>query len=238
MADKHILIVEDEATLGRVLCDALRGQGYDVTLATNGAEGFETFKSKHIDLVIADIMMPKMDGLTMVEMLRKMDNGVEVLFLSARSGAEDVVEGFRRGGNDYLRKPFSLDELIARVTALLARHPQGDGGTVLNIGNYRLDSKQWTLTLNGATRRITARESAIITMLARRNGDIVEFRELLTEIWGDDSYYNLRSLNVFVSHLRNYLNSDPNIEIQSIRGIGYRLIVKDKKSETPIQMRD
>ena len=238
MADKHILIVEDEATLGRVLCDALRGQGYNVTLATNGAEGFETFKSKHIDLVIADIMMPKMDGLTMVETLRKIDNSVEVLFLSARSGAEDVVEGFRRGGNDYLRKPFSLDELIARVTALLARHPQSGNNTILNIGNYRLDSKQWTLTLNGATRRITARESAIITMLARRNGDIVEFRELLTEIWGDDSYYNLRSLNVFVSHLRNYLNSDPNIEIQSIRGIGYRLIVKDKKSETPIQMRD
>ena len=226
MADKHILIVEDEATLGRVLCDALRGQGYDVTLATNGAEGFETFKSKQIDLVIADIMMPQMDGLTMVETIRKMNSRIEVLFLSARSGAEDVVEGFSRGGNDYLRKPFSLDELLARVAALLARHPQGDGGTILNIGSYRLDSKQWTLTLNGVTRRITARESAIITMLARRNGDIVEFSELLTEIWGDDSYYNLRSLNVFVSHLRNYLSSDPNIEIQSIRGIGYRLTVK------------
>ena len=226
MANKHILIVEDEATLGRVLCDSLRSEGYDVTLATNGIEGIENFKNLHPDLVIADIMMPQMDGLTMVETIRKMNSRIEVLFLSARSGAEDVVEGFSRGGNDYLRKPFSLDELLARVAALLARHPQGDGGTILNIGSYRLDSKQWTLTLNGATRRITARESAIITMLARRNGDIVEFRELLTEIWGDDSYYNLRSLNVFVSHLRNYLSSDPNIEIQSIRGIGYRLTVK------------
>lgn len=231
MADKHILIVEDEATLGRVLCDALRGQGYDVTLATNGAEGFETFKSKHIDLVIADIMMPKMDGLTMVEMLRKMDSGVEVLFLSARSGVEDVVEGFRRGGNDYLRKPFSLDELIARVTALLARHPQSGNNTILNIGNYRLDSKQWTLTINGTTRRITARESAILAMLARHSGDVVAFSELLNEIWGDDSYYNLRSLNVFISHLRNYLNSDTNVEIQSLRGTGYRLIVKTNDKE-------
>ena len=231
MADKHILIVEDEATLGRVLCDALRGQGYDVTLATNGAEGFETFKSKHIDLVIADIMMPKMDGLTMVEMLRKMNSGVEVLFLSARSGAEDVVEGFRRGGNDYLRKPFSLDELIARVTALLARHPQSGNNTILNIGNYRLDSKQWTLTINGTTRRITARESAILAMLARHSGDVVAFSELLNEIWGDDSYYNLRSLNVFVSHLRNYLSADKDVEIQSIRGIGYRLIVKSGSNE-------
>ena len=231
MANKHILIVEDEATLGRVLCDSLRSEGYDVTLATNGIEGIETFKSLHPDLIIADIMMPQMDGLTMVETIRKMNSRVEVLFLSARSGAEDVVEGFRRGGNDYLRKPFSLDELLARVAALLARHPQGDGGTILNIGNYRLDSKQWTLTLNGATRRITARESAIITMLARRNGDIVEFRELLTEIWGDDSYYNLRSLNVFVSHLRNYLSADKDVEIQSIRGIGYRLIVKSGSDE-------
>ena len=231
MADKHILIVEDEATLGRVLCDALRGQGYDVTLATNGAEGFETFKSKHIDLVIADIMMPKMDGLTMVEMLRKMDSVVEVLFLSARSGAEDVVEGFRRGGNDYLRKPFSLDELLARVTALLARHPQSGNNTILNIGNYRLDSKQWTLTINGTTRRITARESAILAMLARHSGDVVAFSELLNEIWGDDSYYNLRSLNVFISHLRNYLNSDTNVEIQSLRGTGYRLIVKTNDTE-------
>ncbi len=231
MADKHILIVEDEATLGRVLCDALRGQGYDVTLATNGAEGFETFKSKHIDLVIADIMMPKMDGLTMVEMLRKMDSGVEVLFLSARSGAEDVVEGFRRGGNDYLRKPFSLDELLARVAALLARHPQSGNNTILNIGNYRLDSKQWTLTINGTTRRITARESAILAMLARHSGDVVAFSELLNEIWGDDSYYNLRSLNVFISHLRNYLNSDTNVEIQSLRGTGYRLIVKTNDKE-------
>ena len=231
MENKHILIVEDEATLGRVLCDALRSEGYDVTLATNGIEGIETFKSLHPDLIIADIMMSQMDGLTMVETIRKMNSRVEVLFLSARSGAEDVVEGFRRGGNDYLRKPFSLDELLARVAALLARHPQGDGGTILNIGNYRFDSKQWTLTLNGATRRITARESAIITMLARRNGDIVEFRELLTEIWGDDSYYNLRSLNVFVSHLRNYLSADKDVEIQSIRGIGYRLIVKSVSDE-------
>ena len=231
MADKHILIVEDEATLGRVLCDALHGQGYDVTLATNGAEGFETFKSKHIDLVIADIMMPKMDGLTMVETIRKMNSGVEVLFLSARSGAEDVVEGFRRGGNDYLRKPFSLDELIARVTALLARHPQSGNNTILNIGNYRLDSKQWTLTINGTTRRITARESAILAMLARHSGDVVAFSELLNEIWGDDSYYNLRSLNVFVSHLRNYLSADKDVEIQSIRGIGYRLIVKSGSNE-------
>ena len=227
MANKRILIVEDEATLGRVLCDALQGQGYDVVLATDGVDGLEAFRCEGADLVIADIMMPRMDGMTMVEELRRVNSRVEVLFLSARSGAEDVVEGFRRGGNDYLRKPFALDELLARVTALLARHPEGGDGRVLIFGNSRLDSRQWTLTVDGATRRITARESAILAMLARRVGDIVSSAELLMEIWGDDSYYNLRSLNVFISRLRGYLSADPNVDIQSVRGVGYRLIVNN-----------
>ena len=225
MANKRILIVEDEATLGRVLCDALQGQGYDVVLATDGVDGLEAFRCEGADLVIADIMMPRMDGMTMVEELRRVNSRVEVLFLSARSGAEDVVEGFRRGGNDYLRKPFALDELLARVTALLARHPEGGDGRVLIFGNSRLDSRQWTLTVDGATRRITARESAILAMLARRVGDIVSSAELLMEIWGDDSYYNLRSLNVFISRLRGYLSADPNVDIQSVRGVGYRMII-------------
>lgn len=227
MADKRILIVEDDATLGRVLCDALRGCGYDVMLATDGVQGLEVFRREGADLVIADIMMPRMDGMTMVEELRKLDSRVEVLFLSARSGAEDVVEGFRRGGNDYMRKPFALDELLARVAALIARHPDSVDGTMLPIGNYRLDSRQWTLTIDGATRRITARECAILAMLARRAGDVVTSTELLMEIWGDDSYYNLRSLNVFISRLRGYLAADDKVDIQSVRGVGYRMIVNN-----------
>ena len=227
MANKRILIVEDETTLGRVLCDALRGQGYDVVLAMDGVEGLEAFKREEADLIIADIMMPRMDGMTMVEELRKVNSSVEVLFLSARSGAEDVVEGFRRGGNDYLRKPFALDELLARVAALVARHPEDGEGRVLTIGRYRLDSRQWTLTIDGATRRITARESAILAMLARKAGEVVTSAELLMEIWGDDSYYNLRSLNVFISRLRSYLAADQNIGIQSVRGVGYRMIITD-----------
>ena len=226
MADKRILIVEDEATLGRVLGDALRGAGYDVALATDGIEGLEMFREQGADLVIADIMMPKMDGLTMVEQLKRINSNVEVLFLSARSSAEDVVEGFRRGGNDYLRKPFSLDELLARVAALLARHTEGNDGVVIAIGSYRLNSRLWTLTKDNTTRRITAREAAILAMLARQRGGIVDSGELLREIWGDDSYYNLRSLNVFVSRLRGYLADDSRIEIQSIRGVGYRLIIR------------
>ena len=225
MVGKRILIVEDEATLGRVLSDTLRSHGYEVTLADDGIAGIELFTAQHADLVIADIMMPRMDGLSMVEEIRKIDSRVEVLFLSARSGVEDVVEGFRRGGNDYLRKPFSLDELLVRVTALLARHPDGDDMSIMDIGHYRLNSRLWTLSLNGITRKITARESAILTTLARHKGDIVTTTELLTEFWGDDSYYNLRSLNVFISRLRSYLRDDKRIEIQSVRSMGYRMVI-------------
>lgn len=135
MVGKRILIVEDEATLGRVLSDTLRSQGYDVTLAEDGIAGIEQFTAQHADLVIADIMMPRKDGLSMVEQIRKLDSRVEILFLSARTGANDVVEGFRRGGNDYLRKPFSLDELLIRVDALLARHPEDANNTIIDIGN-------------------------------------------------------------------------------------------------------
>lgn len=224
MASRYILVVEDESTLARILGDTLRAAGYDVAIASNGVEGLELFKARHPDLVIADIMMPKMDGFTMVEHMRKESNATEVLFLSARSGAEDVVAGFRSGGNDYMRKPFALDELLARVAALLARHPV-DEGRHIAIGQYRLDVERWTLSRLGATRRLTARESAVLAMLATHIGDTVNSEALLQEIWGDDSYYNLRSLNVFVSRLRSYLSDDPNIEIQSVRGVGYRLLL-------------
>ena len=224
MASRYILVVEDESTLARILGDTLRAAGYDVAIASNGVEGLELFKARHPDLVIADIMMPKMDGFTMVEHMRKECNAAEVLFLSARSGAEDVVAGFRSGGNDYIRKPFALDELLVRVAALLARHPV-DEGRHIAIGQYRLDVERWTLSRLGATRRLTARESAVLAMLATHIGDTVNSEALLQEIWGDDSYYNLRSLNVFVSRLRSYLSDDPNIEIQSVRGVGYRLLL-------------
>lgn len=225
MANRDILIVEDETVLGRVLSDALRDAGYKVTLATDGVEGLKAFDAHRPDLVVADIMMPRMDGMAMVEKMRQRDNSVEVLFLSARSGAEDVVEGFRRGGNDYLRKPFSLEELMARIEALLARHADSVEGDTISIGNYRFDANRWTLTLDGTTRRLTARESAVLAVLARRVGDVVDSSTLLRDIWGDDSYYNLRSLNVFVSRLRGYLSGDKRIEIQSVRGEGYRLVV-------------
>lgn len=229
MANRRILIVDDESVLRRVLSDALQAVGYDVVTASNGVEGLEQFKAEKPDLVIADVMMPDMDGMTMVERMRQESNGVEILFLSARSGADDVVEGFRRGGNDYLRKPFALDELMARIAALMARHPASSDHAeeVISFGRYTFDSMRWTLSIDGSTRRLTARESAILKMLAQQIGHVVDSGVLLREIWGDDGYYNLRSLNVFVSRLRGYLSSDRRIEIQPVRGEGYRLIINE-----------
>lgn len=227
MASKRILVVEDEAVLIRILGDALRGAGYEVYTAVNGVEGLAEFRRVHPNLVVADVMMPNMDGMTMVREIRKTNRACEVLFLSARSGVEDVCEGFKCGGNDYLRKPFAINELLARVAALIARHPaEVEASGIVTIGEYRLDSNLWTLTHNGTTRRLTARESAVLSMLAARAGEVVASEGLLNQIWGDDSYYNLRSLNVFISRLRGYLEDDPRVEIQSLRGVGYRLLIK------------
>ena len=183
MASRRILVVEDEAVLIRILGDALRGAGYDVYTAVNGVEGLAEFQRVHPDLVIADVMMPDMDGMTMVREIRKTNRACEVLFLSARSGVEDVCEGFKSGGNDYLRKPFAISELLARVAALLARHPEEtEASGIVTIGEYRLDSNLWTLTHNGTTRRLTARESAVLSMLAAHAGDVVASETLLKEI--------------------------------------------------------
>ena len=221
-------MVEDEAVLIRILGDALRGAGYEVYTAVNGIEGLAEFRRVKPDLIIADIMMPDMDGMTMVREIRKTNRACEVLFLSARSGVEDVCEGFECGGNDYLRKPFAINELLARVAALIARHPsEVEASGIVTIGEYRLDSNLWTLTHNGTTRRLTARESAVLSMLAARAGEVVASEGLLNQIWGDDSYYNLRSLNVFISRLRGYLSTDKSVDIQSVRGVGYRMIVNN-----------
>lgn len=228
MASKRILVVEDEAVLIRILGDALRGAGYEVYTAVNGVEGLAEFQRVHPDLVVADVMMPDMDGMTMVREIRKTNRACEVLFLSARSGVEDVCEGFKCGGNDYLRKPFAINELLARVAALLARHPaEVEASGIVTIGEYRLDSNLWTLTHNGTTRRLTARESAVLSMLAARAGEVVASEGLLKEIWGDDSYYNLRSMNVFVSHLRTKLARLGSVQIASVRGVGYKLGCKE-----------
>lgn len=223
MSSRRILIVEDEAVLRRIVADAMTIAGYEVRTAENGEEGLHIFSEFSPHLVIADIMMPRMDGLEMVDKMQAMCRSTMFIFLSARSGADDVVEGFRAGGNDYLRKPFAMSELLVRVEALLKREELNDGNTLFNIGAYLYDTQQWTLEHNGTVQRLSAREAAVLTMLIKSCDQVVTTRAILLDIWGDDSYYNQRSLNVFVSKLRSRLADDPNVEITAIRGIGYKI---------------
>lgn len=224
MAQREILVVEDEPTLRRIIVDALSRVGYSVTSACDGVEGVELFRAKQPDLVVADIMMPRMDGFEMVREMRRISTTTQYLFLSARSDSDDVVEGFHVGGNDYLRKPFAMSELLVRIEALLSRLPSDK--SIYDIGQYRFDSKQWTLYHGDTQHRLSAREATILHILVENRESVVNSRTILLEIWGDDSYYNLRSLNVFISKLRSLLASDPTIEINSVRGVGYRLTIK------------
>ena len=224
MANRHILVVEDEQTLRRIVVEALERAGYDVVAAGDGEEGLRLFEACHADLVVADIMMPRMDGFEMVRRMRARYPDTLFLFLSARSGAEDVVEGFRTGGHDYLRKPFAMSELLVRIEALISRLGSVEGeATEYILGDYRFDVLRSTLRNGDTVVRLSSREAAILRSLAANRGRVVSSRAMLLDLWGDDSYYNLRSLNVYISKLRNYLSADSSIEIVSIRGVGYKL---------------
>lgn len=225
MAKRRILIVEDEAMLRRIVRDAVESAGHNVTTADDGEEALRLFRAEQPHLVIADIMLPKLDGFEMVRAMRKEGGNTQYLFLSARSTAEDVVEGFRVGGNDYLRKPFAINELMARVEALLMRLGDDADSEIYTIGRYTLDTKAQTLTIDAETRHLSTKESAILATLAHNADSVVSSRSLLMEIWGDDSYYNLRSMNVFISKLRSYLSKDKSIDIRAIRGVGYKLVI-------------
>lgn len=225
MANRDILVVEDEPTLRRIVVEALERSGYEVCSASDGEEGLHLFESHCVDLVVADIMMPRMDGFEMVRRMRVLKPDTLFLFLSARSGAEDVVEGFRTGGHDYLRKPFAMSELLVRIEALLSRLGNADNrAKEYAIGCYIFDSVHSTLRRGDTIVRLSSREAAILNSLAANIGRVVSSRAMLLDLWGDDSYYNLRSLNVYISKLRGYLSADSRIEIVSVRGVGYKLL--------------
>ena len=225
MANRDILVVEDEPTLRRIVVEALERSGYEVSSASDGEEGLHLFESHCADLVVADIMMPRRDGFEMVRRMRALKSDTLFLFLSARSGAEDVVEGFRTGGHDYLRKPFAMSELLVRIEALLSRLGNADNrAKEYAIGSYLFDSVHSTLRNGDTIVRLSSREAAILSSLANNIGRVVSSRAMLLDLWGDDSYYNLRSLNVYISKLRGYLSADSRIEIVSVRGVGYKLL--------------
>lgn len=222
-----VLVVEDEPTLLRIVCDALRAAGFTCAGAADGHEGLRSFFALSPRVVVTDIMMPAMDGFSLAEHMRKADAGVQILFLSARSSADDVVRGFDTGGNDYLRKPFAMTELLARVRALAARSAAAVPAPVeFSFGRFRFNTLNWTLSGSAQGDCVLPnREARVLAMLCRSMNEVVDTRTILMEVWGDDSYFNARSLNVFITKLRHRLEEDGSVSIVNARGVGYKLQV-------------
>lgn len=222
----RLLLVEDEETLAGIVADTLGEKGFDVTVARHGEEALRIFDTVRPDVLVTDIMMPCMDGYTLLRRLRERGIGVPTLFLSARSTVEDVVQGFETGGNDYLRKPFAMSELIVRVRALAGRGrtEARSGGEPCRLGSFRFDPARGTLTRDGRCEELSHREAEVLRYLCRSRGEVVPNRAMLLGIWGDDSFFNTRSLHVFISHLRRRLAADPSVQIVNARGVGYKLL--------------
>ena len=210
--------------LAEILSDTLSDRNFDVRLAYDGVHALEAIKKEPFDVIVSDVMMPNLDGYSLAKKLRNEGCNTPILFLTALSATEDVVKGFETGGNDFLKKPFAIDELIVRVKALAGRAEVMDAQeTSYVIGEYEFNPSSKELTIRGEQTTLAAREAAVLVRLCRRRGRVVEASELLKELWGDDNYFNLRSLNVYITRLRNHLKADPTVEIESVRGVGYLL---------------
>ncbi|MBC5643145.1 response regulator transcription factor [Parabacteroides sp. W1-Q-101] len=221
----NILLVEDEVSLAMIVKDALEEEGYEVAIARDGLEGLEQYFREHPALIIADVMMPEVDGFEMVRRIRRMDKEVPVLFLSARSSVDDIVFGFGLGANDYLRKPFSLRELIARVKALTVKSLSEPVAVIYHeLGLYTFYPSTQTLQIGGEEIELSFRESELLRLLCESGTLPVDTKDILLQLWGNDSFYNTRSLHVFITKLRHKLEKDPRIKILNVRGIGYKLI--------------
>lgn len=229
----NILLAEDERTLAMIIKDTLDGQGFHVTVAGDGEEALALFHSHKPDVLVADVMMPRLDGYEMVKRIRKTDQQTPVIFLTARSAVGDVVHGFEMGANDYLKKPFGMQELIVRIKALLGRActvaQQPVEAERFTIGQYLFDAVVQRLTHvpTGNHVELSYRESEILRRLCLHPSEVVTSQSLLLELWGDDSFFNNKSLHVFITKLRHRLSADPSLRIVNVRGIGYKLITSD-----------
>lgn len=227
-----ILYVEDEPFLAQIVSDGLTKNGYEVLHLTDGAAAVAAFESFAPDLAVVDIMLPTLDGYALTEQVRRSGSKIPIIFLSAKDSVTDVVSGFHRGGNDYLRKPFSLDELFVRIESLLIRFGARDKQPAVaaaqplrQIGNCQLDVLHQKLHTPAGEHHLSYKETQLLNLLIEHRLAILERRKALLEIWGNDDYYNTRSMDVFISHLRKLLQADASIQILTVRGVGYKLLV-------------
>ncbi|HYF03671.1 MAG TPA: response regulator transcription factor, partial [Patescibacteria group bacterium] len=227
--ENNILLVEDDANLGTVLQDYLELRGYETTLCRDGEAGLQAYQQKPHKLCIFDVMMPKKDGFSLAREIRKTDQKTPILFLTAKSMKEDKIEGFKAGADDYVTKPFSIEELLLRVEAILRRCETTSAQVKptdeehFHIGKYSFDAGQRKLSINEEVRILTSKEAELLKVLCENTNAVVKRSDALMKVWGNDSYFNGRSMDVFITKLRKYLKDDPTVEIINVHGMGYRL---------------
>ncbi|NQW37500.1 MAG: response regulator transcription factor [Flavobacteriales bacterium] len=217
-----IILAEDEPALGQIIKESLETRNFEVTLCKNGDIAYQKYKEEKPQLLVLDIMMPVKDGLTLAQEIRKEDTEIPIIFLTSKSQVKDVVEGFEVGGNDYLKKPFSMEELIVRIHALLKRI--NVTSNELNIGKYLFNTTKQTLIIGDKTHTLTHRETKLLWHLYLQKNELLERSFILKKLWGKDDFFNARSMDVFISKLRKKLNEDQTIQIINIRGVGYKLV--------------
>ncbi len=228
MDKMKLLIVEDDEHLGQILAEYLQIKGLDTTLCKDGEAGFEAYKNGKFDLCILDIMMPKRDGFSLAEDIRSVDKNMPIIFLTAKSMKEDAIKGLRIGADDYITKPFSMEELLLRINAVMRRVGRQSAERIdqemLIFGNYTLNLKTRMLQTGSKSVRLTTKETALLKVLVESKNKTLSRSHALKEVWGDDSYFNARSMDVFITKLRKLLKDDPSLEIISVHGEGFKLI--------------
>lgn len=222
-----VLYVEDEPSLGRIVKESLQSRGFEVTMITDGKDVLDAFRKMEHDICVLDIMLPNKDGYTLASEIHAIKPDTPLIFVTAKIRTEDLLKGFESGGNDYLRKPFSMEELIARMNNLLnlVQLKKQVSADLIGIGRYEFDPLRYELRLNGTVRKLSYRETTLLKMLSDKRNSLVYRKDILLQLWGDDSFFNSRNLDVYVTRLRSYLKDDPSIEIITVKGIGYHFAV-------------
>ena len=226
---QRILLCEDEESLGMLLREYLQAKGYNAELHLDGESGYRAFLKGDYDMCLLDVMMPKMDGFALAKEIRSINSEIPIIFLTAKNLKDDILNGFKAGADDYLTKPFSMDELVFRMEAIM-RRVKGSVKkvqTIYELGWYTFDSHRQMLTMGDTNTKLTTKESELLAMLCAHKNQVLERELALKTIWIDDNYFNARSMDVYITKLRKHLKSDPRIEINNVHGKGYRLIVPE-----------
>lgn len=219
-----ILLAEDDLNLGVLLVDYLETEGFDVKLCKNGELALKAFQSYQFDLCLLDVMMPKLDGFSLAKEIRKKDQKLPVIFITARSLKEDKLKGYDIGADDYITKPFDEEELLWKIKAVIRRIPENKSEIkveFISLGKYIFDFNNQSITIGGKTKRITERESDILNYLSLHRNNVIKREDLLKDLWGENDYFIGRSLDVFISKIRKYLKEDPNLSIENVFGVGF-----------------